>query len=173
MLGAVVLAGCGGPGVPAGWTEQEVGGVTVAHPEDWVPLPEAALGSGELWRVGLQDAPTDAEATVQLLVGPDLGEHRYAAEAMGVLSAGAVIGLPFEDWRSEGRSELDVPGATSAERWDFSYEGDPGGGRVEGVWVVVADVEDRRTGGIQLTGDPLDPEVVADVVDSLRFRGTS
>lgn len=169
LTAGLAVAGCGGPQVPAGWTQQEFGGVSVAHPDGWADLPEEALGSGEFWQAGLQDAPEDAEASVQLLVGSDLGEFRYAAEGMGVLSAGAQLGVPFEGWRSEGRAEIEVPGASTAERWDFSYDGAADGGRVRGVWVVVADADQRRAGAIQITGDPLDEQVVFDVVSSLRF----
>lgn len=155
---------CGGDGAPAGWTTTEAGSLTVAHPAGW-EVREPVEGS-EFWQVRLEDAAGD-DATVQLLLGPDYGEEPTAAEASARLVAPAQVGVPFDGWRSEGRAEVDVRGADTAERWDFTYAGEAGD-RVRGVWVFMADSA-GRSAAVQLTGAPWDEGVAFDVVAGLRF----
>lgn len=162
----VLVLGACSTDVPAGWTEREVGSLRVAHPDGWQQLGAESMG-GELWDVGLEGRAGDT-ATVQLLLGPEFGDDDTAAEASARLVAGAQIGLLFDEWSSAGRVELEVPGATSAERWDFSYVGRDGS-RVSGVWVFMADDETGRSAAVQLTGSPLDEGVTFDVVGSIRF----
>lgn len=164
LLALPLVAACSGDGAPAGWTTTEVGSLSLAHPPDW-DVREPVEGS-EFWQVQVQDAAGD-DATVQLLLGPDYGTEPTAAEASARLVAPAQLGVPFEGWRSDGRTDVEVPGADTAERWDFTYRGE-GGDRISGVWVFVADSA-GRSAAIQLTGAPLDEGVVFDVVSSLRF----
>lgn len=167
VLGSAGLPACSSDPLPAGWERSEVGSLSVAHPDGWVALDDTALGERLVWRSGLQDAAGDT-ATVQLLLAPVLdGDFRSAAEASGVLAAGAQLGVPFEGWASQGRQDVEVDGATTAQRWDFRYQGEDGA--VDGVWVVVTDEESRVSAAVQLTGDPLDEQLVFDVVRSIRF----
>lgn len=78
------------------------------------------------------------------------------------------MGIPFDGWTSRGREDVEVPGATSAERWRFTYRGDDGD-VVSGVWLVVADEATGRPAAVQLTGAPLDEAVAVDVLRSVRF----
>lgn len=166
-LAVLLLAACAGESLPAGWARQEVGALSLAHPQAWQPLRQDELGSREFWQAGVQDA-VGQDATVQLLLGPDYSDDADAGTAAARQLAFAQLGVTFADWDTSGRTLVEVPGATSAERWDFTYTGQDGV-PVDGVWLFVADQDAGRAAAVQLTGTPLDEQMVFDVVSSLRF----
>lgn len=166
-LAVLPLGACSEPSEPAGWTRQEVGSLSLALPEAWQPLPAETFEGTELWQEGVQDETGD-DASVQVLLGPDLGDDRDAATASARLLVGAQVGATFQDWDTSGATEVEVPGATSAERWDFTYTGEDGS-TVSGVWLFVADSGTRRSAALQITGDPLDSQLVFDMIGSVRF----
>jgi hypothetical protein len=156
---SIVLTGCGGS-APDGWARVDLDGASVAHPEGWDPFDDE-LGR---WEYGVVDDASDPR--IHLVATGALGDDRYADSASGRLVAGAQLYYPA--FRIRDVEEIEIDGASSAERTRFRYE-DEDGREVHGVWLVAADREAGRSVAVQVTAHRLDDELVHDLQRELRL----
>lgn len=167
LLAVVLLtAGCSSSTLPDGWERAEPGGLRLAHPQEWVPVPADRLTEPFTW--GVQDQAGDG-VTVQILGAPEFSRDRFSQEAVGRLFAVAQVGgLP--GFRSTETRELEVSGASSGEEVHFTYEGHDGA-TYRGVWFAASDRDTSRSVVVQLVGIDLDADLVDAVRDSLELTG--
>lgn len=155
LLGAMLLAACGGPGVPEGWRQVEQGWLSVNVPEGWVEVPDAAVGPYDLV---LQDSADDP--TVQLV----------AATEYTTSPAWAVLGnvrdeQPFGPLDDAGTiSPVERGDDLFVERWDFTYED----GEFEGVMWAAGDDDAGRSVALGVTGSDLSEETVQRIQESIQ-----
>lgn len=145
----VALAGCGGADdkvtvghltftVPEGWEEQEADG-------DW---DVKFVGDG-----------------MELQVAGEFSEDPTASAAYSRLDLPAMVNL--EGYQPDGIGTLEVEGADTALRADFTYA-DAGEPR-DGLWVVAGQYPYPSTAALALSGPELDEEIVTELLASLTF----
>ena len=161
-LGLAVGAGCAGPDAsstgdaPEGWTEVTDSRITVQHPTDWATQPP----SGEKWThrfVG---------DGMEMQVSGAFSDDVTAAGALSRLDLQAMVGL--DGYVDGGYDAIEVEGADSALRSDFTYDDD--GTPMKGVWLVAGQWPYPATAAVTITGEQLDEAVIEHVVSTMTFN---
>jgi len=159
-------AGCSGGATPEGWVGVAEAGMRFDVPQDWVDTGEL----NERWTLSWQDVAGD-DARVQLAAAPEVGFYD-AFTAQGVLVSSAQIGgLPgYSVVQNHDEDEL---GHSWKEltRLDFTYEPEDGVVHEGVLWTASLDRQHHAV-ALQLTGQDLDPEVVAHLQESLTVVGS-
>lgn len=161
-LGLAVTAGCADGAdsssgdAPEGWTEVTDNRITVQHPTDWETQPP----SGEKWThrfVG---------DGMEMQISGEFSDDVTASGARSRLDLQAMVGL--DGYVDGGVDAIDVEGADSAVRSDFTYEVD--GTPMKGVWLVTGQWPYPATAAVTITGERLDEAVIEHVVDTMTFN---
>ncbi|MBR7742650.1 hypothetical protein KC207_05030 [Phycicoccus sp. BSK3Z-2] len=155
-LGLAVTTGCSGG--TAGYSEVEVGHLTLERPESWSEEP----ATGELWT---QRYVGDG---MELQVSGEFSTDPTASAAYSRLDLPATVQL--EGYEGSGVDNATVEGADTAVRSDFTYTED--GTPHQGVWVIAGQWPSPSTAAIAITGETLDATVVDQIIASLRFSRT-
>ena len=162
VLGLTVGAGCAGGtdptsgDAPDGWTSVTDERITVQHPSDWETQPP----SGEKWThrfVG---------DGMEMQVSGAFSDDETASFALSRLDLPAMVELDGYD--GGGAAAIEVDGADTALRSDFTYEVD--GTPMKGVWLVAGQWPYPATAVVTITGERLDEAVVEHVVDTMTFN---
>lgn len=155
-------AGCSGGSesssgdAPAGWTSVTDERITVQHPSDWASEPP----SGETWThrfVG---------DGMEMQVAGSFSDDETASFALSKLDLPAMVELDGYD--GGGATAIEVEGADSALRSDFTYEVD--GTSMKGVWLIAGQWPNPGTAVVTITGERLDDAVIEHVVDTMTFN---
>ena len=155
-------AGCSGGSesssgdAPAGWTSVTDERITVQHPSDWASEPP----SGETWThrfVG---------DGMEMQVAGSFSDDETASFALSRLDLPAMVEL--DGYVGGGATAIEVEGADSALRSDFTYEVD--GTQMKGVWLIAGQWPNPGTAVVTITGERLDDAVIEHVVDTMTFN---
>lgn len=161
-LGLTVGAGCAGDtdsssgDAPAGWTAVTDNRITVQHPSSWETQPP----SGEKWThrfVG---------DGMEMQVSGSFSDDETASFALSKLDLPAMVQLDGYD--GGGADAIEVDGADTALRSDFTYEVD--GTPMKGVWLIAGQWPYPATAVVTITGERLDEAVIQHVVDTMSFN---
>ena len=155
-------AGCSGGSesssgdAPDGWTTVTDERITVQHPSDWASEPP----SGKPWThrfVG---------DGMEMQVAGSFSDDETASFALSRLDLPAMVELDAYD--GGGATAIEVEGADSALRSDFTYEVD--GTPMKGVWLIAGQWPNPGTAVVTITGERLDDAVIEHVVDTMTFN---
>ena len=141
---------------PDGWTTVTDERITVQHPSDWASEPP----SGEPWThrfVG---------DGMEMQVAGAFSDDETASFALSKLDLPAMVELDAYD--GGGATAIEVEGADSALRSDFTYEVD--GTPMKGVWLIAGQWPNPGTAVVTITGERLDDAVIEHVVDTMTFN---
>jgi hypothetical protein len=153
---ALTLSACtGGATVPDGWQAVDLDGLSFAHPDD---LTATEVEDGT-WTYRAVEGAAD-DPSLELRATGRLGADATASEGTSRLLVNFRLAVP--DLRVVATDGFEAPGASSAERVVFTYEADDGR-RVDGVWFVLADLDDPRSAVVQVTGYDLDADLLDDL----------
>ena len=130
--------------VPAGWSEEEPDGT-------W---DRKFAGDG-----------------VELQIAGTFSEDPTASAARARLDLPATVELPGYESRGIHEPPVEVAGADTSLRTDFTYEDE--GTTKEGAWVIAGQWPYPSTAAIALSGESLDVPEVESVIESLTFTKTS
>ena len=154
-------AGCSGGSesssgdAPAGWTSVTDERITVQHPSDWASEPP----SGKPWTHRFGDG-------MEMQVAGSFSDDETASFALSRLDLPAMVELDAYD--GGGATAIEVEGADSALRSDFTYEVD--GTPMKGVWLIAGQWPNPGTAVVTITGERLDDAVIEHVVDTMTFN---
>lgn len=141
---------------PDGWTTVTDERITVQHPSDWASEPP----SGKPWThrfVG---------DGMEMQVAGAFSDDETASFALSKLDLPAMVELDGYD--GGGATAIEVEGADSALRSDFTYEVD--GTPMKGVWLIAGQWPNPGTAVVTITGERLDDAVIEHVVDTMTFN---
>lgn len=163
-LVAMVLGGCSDD-VPEGWTMVDLDGLRFAQPAE-LSVEEPALVAA-FWEHGVVDAAPLEDATLHLRATGFLGDDEFAHVGASRLLANYRHALPGFEVVSE--DEVEIDGASSATRLRYRYEADDGR-QIDGVWLVAADLAERRSAAVDLAGRNLNDEMVRQLEATMRLE---
>lgn len=129
--------------VPEGWTESRVDDV-----------------------FDLRYLAGEAETDPLLSIAGDFGQFHGARAAVSTLIAQIQMGTP--GFTIHSQEDVDVPGASSGVRVDFSWGTEEDGGVFDGMWLVAVDSSNGDTVAVAYSGgqDEVDEDDLDDVADS-------
>ena len=155
-------AGCSGGSesssgdAPAGWTSVTDERITVQHPSDWASEPP----SGETWThrfVG---------DGMEMQVAGSFSDDETASFALSKLDLPAMVEL--DGYVGGGATAIEVEGADSALRSDFTYEVD--GTPMKGVWLIAGQWPNPGTAVVTITGERPHDAVLGPVPATMTFN---
>lgn len=158
-VGLMVLTACSGPSDAGGGDTVTVGHLTVTVPSGWTegeasgPWDQKFAGDG-----------------YELQISGTFSDDPTASAAFPRLDLPATLELPGYQDQGVHEPDIEIPGADSSMRRDFTYT--DGSTTMEGTWVIAGQWPYPSTAAISLTGASLEPEVVDPILDSLRFTKT-
>lgn len=158
-LGLLVVSGCADTvsgDAPEGWVEVTDERLTVQRPAGWASEPP----SGEKWThrfVG---------DGMEMQVSGSFSDDEVASFALSKLDLTAMVELDGYD--GGGADAIEVEGADSALRSDFTYEVD--GTPMKGVWVVAGQWPHPAIAVVTITGERLDEAVIQHVMDTMTYN---
>lgn len=137
-----------------------MGHLTVTVPKGWTE--KKATGKWDKKFVG---------DGLELQISGTFSDDPTAAGAYGRLDLPATLGL--QDYQSKGvhQPDVEVKGADTSMRGDFTYTDD--GAAKEGCWVIAGQWPHPSTAVIALSGKSLDRKVVTSIIESLQFEKTT
>ena len=137
-----------------------VGHLTVTVPKGWVE--KKATGKWDKKFVG---------DGLELQISGTFSDDPTASAAHGRLDLPAMLELPDYDSKGVHEPDVEVEGADTSMRADFTYTDD--GAPKEGCWVIAGQWPYPSTAAIALSGKSLDRKVVTAIIDSLHFEKTA
>lgn len=135
------------------------GRLKVTPPDGW----QEVVGNDDVF--ALRYTQSDEENAPTLALAGDFGEFGEARAGLSLLIGDIQTGTP--GFRVKATTDIDVPGATSAVRLDFTYGTEDTNGVFEAVWIVAADKNTHQSIALALSGSQLDPALLQQVQSSL------
>ncbi|MGE9809219.1 hypothetical protein [Janibacter sp. G1551] len=155
-LSACSSGGPAGGGAAEGWTEVKVGRLTLERPADWTEKSP----TGEAW-----DTKYVGDG-IELQVSGEFSDDPTANAALSRLDLPATLRL--EGYKGGGMQDLEVEGADSAIRSDFTFTHEKE--TWEGTWVIAGQWPHPQTAAVAINGANPDPETVRHIIESLTFE---
>lgn len=116
----VTACGGGGPETPEGFTRVTVNEVSFAYPEGWTKVPEGTFPEG--WPAGFQD---ESGGRVSAWVGVYVKLSKTSDPALAASQAMLGLEHSVKGLKRQGGRKLEIDGAESAWRSDYTYPGNP------------------------------------------------
>lgn len=155
---ALALAGCS-TGGSEGAHEVTVGHLTVEVPAGWTE----GKASGQWDKKFVGDG-------YEMQIAGTFSDDPTASAAFTRLDLPATVELPGYEDKGVHEPDIEIEGADTSMRRDFSYTDD--GEAMQGTWVIGGQWPYPSTAVIALTGASIEREVVESIIDSLRFTKT-